>query len=160
MKAGIDSVCRALTPILGQAVTANNLEKLSEVVSSLPSRDGLESNPLSTGGFRLAKIQNGTRLRLVLLVEPHQLAIFGDITRPVIGHPTHGRLMTFCWKEHGATVRVDHDFSQEPFYGELVLSIADIFRAAPELRAPLTVDQSATLVMQAIDAVIPVMAVT
>lgn len=161
MKAEIDSVCRALVPILGQEVAAKNLEELARVVAVLPKSDEVEYNPLSTGGFRLVKRENRTGLRLILLVEPNQLAIFGDLTRPGVGHSSHGRLMTFCWKEHGATASVDCDFSQEPFYGgDLALSFANIFRAAPELRAPLAVDQSATLVMRAIDAVIPVMAVT
>lgn len=164
MRAGIESVCRALVPILGREVTANNLEELTRdvvaVVSELPPSGEMEFNPLPTGGFRLAKRLNGTELRLVLLVEPHQFVIFGDLARPGIGHSTYGRLMTLCWKERSAAVSVDCDFSQEPFYGELVLSIADIFRAAPELRLPLTIDPSAVVVIRAIDAMIPVMSAT
>ena len=158
MRAGIESVRRALVPILGQAVAASDLEGLTRVVTDLPPSDETEFNPLSTGGFRLVKRPNENGLRLVLLVEPHQFVIFGNLTRPGIDHPSYGRLLTLCWRERGASVRVDCDFSQEPSYGELVLSIADIFRAAPELRESLRIDPTAFAVMRNVDSMIPVMA--
>ncbi len=162
MKAGIESVCRTLVPILGKEVVASDLEELTsavaEAVADMPPRK-MESGPLHTGGFRLNKNLDVTNVRLVLLVEPHQFVIFSDLATPGLGHPTYGRLFTLCWKEAGATFSVDCDFREKPYYGELIFALTDIFRAAPELRKPLGIsDPTATAVMRNVDAMIPVVA--
>ena len=163
MRADIKSVCRALVPILGQVVAASDLEELTcavvVAITNMPPTEEIEFNFLSTGGFRVEKRLNGTGIRLVFLVEPSKFVIFGDVPSPPIGHPTHGRLITFCWgRPRGDAVSVDYDFADQPNYGELILSMADIFRAAPELRKPLTIDSTALAVIRNVDAMIPVMA--
>jgi len=163
MKVGIKSVCRALIPILGKEVDASDLEKLTTsvvfAITGSPT-EKMEFAPLyNTGGFRLYKKLEVTNLRLVLLVEPHQFIIFSELAKLGLGHPKYERLFTLCWKEPVATFSVDCDLRERPYYGELVLTLRDIFRAAPELRAPLRVsDQTAAAVMRAVDAMIPEMA--